>query len=199
MANVSRPRGLSPVGYLNGSPWNGAARKYYATAPAAGLFVGDPVTTSGTADANGIMGVTIGVAGSAICGVVVAVLPANDGAVSLVGTTVDLASRSLAGSTSGYVLVCDDPQVIFEIQEALTTPFAITDVGANCNFLIAAGAAAYSDSATTTAVAAPTTTSTLNLKILGLAQKPDNAVGLYAKLLVMINNHQYGSVGTAGI
>ena len=199
MANVSRPKGLVPVAYLNGAPWNGQARLYYATAPAAGLFVGDPVTLSGSGDAKGIPGVTIGVAGSAIVGVVVGVVVSEPG-VSLVGSSLDLTYRSIAGSATGYVLVADDPNIIFEIQEALTTPFAVTDIGANCNFLIAAGATVYSDSATTTAVAAPTTTATLNLKILGLAQRPDNAVGQYAELLVKINNHQYGSsTGTAGV
>lgn len=195
MANVNRPAGLKPVSYLNGSPYNGQARLYYATATADGLFVGDPVKLSGTGDANGIPGVVEATAAAPVLGVIVGVVVAQPG-VSLVGTNIDLTTRSIGASASGYVMVADDPNIVFEIQEALTTPFAVTDIGGNCDFVVLPGATAYSDSATTTAVDAPTTTAALTLKILGLAQRPDNAVGQYAKILVKINNHQLAnSVG----
>jgi hypothetical protein len=199
MANISKPCGLKPVGYLDGSPWNGQARKYFATAPAAGLFVGDPVTLSGTGDAQGIPGAVIGVAGSAIIGVVVGVLPTQAG-VSQVATTLDLTSRSLAANATGYILVADDPAILFEIQDGMTSTFAqVTDIGQNTNFLIAAGTNVYSDSGTTTATTV-TGTTTANLKILGFSQREDNTPGTqYAKLLVKINNHVFVGTGTAAI
>ena len=44
------------------------------------------------------------------------------------------------------------------------------------------------------------TTATLQVRILGLVDREDNEVGVNAKLLVKINNHQYGShTGTAGV
>lgn len=207
MANVSRPSGLKPVGYLGGSPWNGQARIYYVpVGNATALYVGDPVTRlTADADTNGIPSVSIGVAGSAICGVIVGVLPTS-ASVSLVGSTIDLTRRSLPVSTAGYVLVADDPMTLFEIQEgtgtagATGTALTAAAVGNNANFVIDAGAATYSDSGTVLDNATENTTATLNLKLMGLAQREDNAFGNYAKWIVKINNHQYGSsTGTAGV
>lgn len=200
MANVNRPSGLKPVSYLNGAPYTGQARMYYrGTGDANAIYVGDPVTLGGTADANGVADVVLGTAGSAIVGVVVGVMVTTGGGTSQVAATLDLTKRSLAVSTAGYLLVADDPNLIFEIQDGQTVPTAVTDIGQNTNFLIAAGGTTYSDSGTVTA-ATLTGTTTANLKLMGFAQRVDNAPGQYAKLLVKINNHVYGaSTGTAVI
>ena len=207
MANVSRPKGLVPVGYLGGSSWNGQARIYYVpVGNATALYVGDPVTRlTADGDANGIPSVSIGVAGAAVCGVIVGVLPTYPG-VSLVGSSLDLTRRSLPVSTAGYVLVADDPNILFEIQEgtgtagATGTALTVSAIGNNANFVIDAGATTYSDSGTVLDNTTEATTATLNLKIMGLAQREDNAFGNYAKWIVKINNHQYGSsTGTAGV
>jgi len=42
-------------------------------------------------------------------------------------------------------------------------------------------------------------TATLNFRLLGFVQRPDNEIGASAKMLVGFNRHQYGSVGTTGI
>lgn len=206
MANVSKPCGLKPVGYLGGSPWNGQARIYYVPATnATALYVGDPVTRlTADADTNGIPSVSIGVAGSAICGVIVGVLPTS-ASVSLVGSTIDLTRRSLPVSTAGYVLVADDPNILFEVEEGTTagaagTALTASAVGNNANFIVLAGAKTYADSGTLLDNATEATTATLNLKLMGLAQREDNAFGARAKWIVKINNHQYGShTGTVGV
>ena len=36
------------------------------------------------------------------------------------------------------------------------------------------------------------TTNTLPIQMLGLAQKPDNAIGAYARILCRFNNHEFG-------
>ena len=200
MANVSRPKGLVPVGYLNGAPWNGQARLYAVDASQAALYVGDPVTLIATStNATGLANVGIGVAGSAIIGVIVGVVVTTSG-VSQVATNLDLTRRSLPASTAGFVLVADDPNIIFEIQDGLAAGTPLADIGQNTNFLIAAGATTYSDSGTTSA-ATTTGGTTDNLKILGFAQREDNTpASASAKLLVKINNHVYGSsTGTASI
>ena len=200
MANVSKPCGLKPVSYLNGSPYNGQARLYAIDASQAALYVGDPVTlVASSTNAQGLANIGIGVAGSAIIGVIVG-FPVATAGVSLVGTTIDLTRRSNAASTAGYALVCDDPNVIFEVQDGLAAGTPLADIGQNTNFLIAAGATIYSDSGTTSA-ATTTGGTTDNLKILGFAQREDNTpAAQYAKLLVKINNHVYGaSTGTAAI
>jgi len=206
MANVTKPSGLKPVGYLNGSPWNGQARIYYVpVGNATALYVGDPVTRlTADGDANGIPSVAIGVAGSAICGVIVGVLPTYPG-VSLVGSTIDLTRRSLPVSTAGYVLVADDPNILFEVEEGVTgsaagTALTVSAIGNNANFVVIAGAKTYSDSGTLLDNSTEAVTATLNLKLMGLAQREDNAFGARAKWIVKINNHQYGShTGTAGV
>ena len=206
MANVSKPTGLKPVGYLNGSPWNGQARMYYVPSTnATALYVGDPVTRlTASADVNGVPSVSIGVAGSAICGVIVGIVVASAG-VSLVGSTIDLTRRSLPVSTAGYVLVADDPAIIFEVEEGTTasaagTALTASAVGNNANFVVIAGTNTYSDSGTLVDNATEAVTATLNLKLLGLAQREDNAFGTRAKWLVLINNHQYkGGTGTLGV
>jgi hypothetical protein len=206
MANVSKPAGLKPVGYLGGSPWNGQARIYHVPSDnATALYVGDPVTRlTATADANGIPDVSIGVAGSAVCGVIVGVLPTFPG-VSLQATTLDLTRRSLPVSTEGYLLVADDPNILFEVEEGVTgsgagTALTQAAIGNNANFVIIAGASTVGDSGTLLDNSTEATTATLNLKIMSLAQREDNAFGSRAKWIVKINNHQYGShTGTAGV
>ena len=201
MANVNRPGGLKPVSYLNGAPYTGQARLYSVPVNSADLYIGDPVTLSGSADTNGLAGIAIGVAGSAIIGVVVGFLVSPPG-VSLVASNIDLTIRSIQASstTVQYALVADDANIVFEIQDGQTTPTALTDIGRNTNFLIGAGATDYSDSGTTTA-ATLTDSTTANLKLLGFTQRVDNTpASAYAKLLVRINNHVYSaSTGTAGI
>lgn len=201
MANVNRPGGLKPVSYLSGAPYTGQARLYSVPVNSADLYIGDPVTLSGNADVNGLAGIAIGVAGSAIIGVVVGFLVAPPG-VSLVATNIDLTIRSIQASATvvQYALVADDPNLIFEIQDGQTVPTSTANIGQNTNFVIAAGATDYSDSGTVTATTL-TASDTANLKLMGFAQRVDNTPATaYAKLLVKINNHAYAaSTGTAGI
>lgn len=201
MANTNRPGGLKPVSYLNGAPYTGQARLYSVPVSSSAMYIGDPVTLSGSADTNGLAGISIGIAGSAVIGVVVGFVVAPPG-VSLVATNIDLTVRSIPVSSTvvQYALVADDPNLIFEIQDGQTVPTAVTDIGQNTNFLIAAGATTYSDSGTVTA-ATLTAGTTSNLKLMGFTQRIDNSPGsAYAKLLVKINNHVYGAgTGTAVI
>ena len=201
MANVNRPGGLKPVSYLSGAPYTGQARLYSVPVNSSALYIGDPVNLSGNADTNGLSGIAIGVAGSAIIGVVVGFLVAPPG-VSLVATNIDLTIRSIQASATvvQYALVADDPNLIFEIQDGQTVPTSTANIGQNTNFLIAAGATTYSDSGTVTA-ATLTASDTANLKLMGFTQRVDNTPATaYAKLLVKINNHAYAaSTGTAGI
>jgi hypothetical protein len=104
-----------------------------------------------------------------------------------------------------YAYVLDDPNIIFEIQEggAGTNLTASTACGRNANILLGAASTAaspgvYVSQTVLTDTAAPTTTATLNLKILSLAQRPDNHFstspatgGAGQKWWVLINNHSY--------
>jgi hypothetical protein len=202
MANVNKPSGLSPVQYLNGAPWNGQAREYsvaynYGTA----LYVGDPVTLSGSSDTNGVPGVVLGGATGAIVGTIVGVgryegLIANPNNLNVIYYP----AGGDGNTNPWYVMVADDPNIIFEVQDSGNggTPLAASNIGDNANLISGTGNGFISGWQLDPSTAA--TTATLQLKVFGLVRTSDNAFGNYAKVLVKINNHVYGTgTGTAGI
>jgi hypothetical protein len=202
MANQNRPSGLSPVQYLNGSPWNGQARTYsiaynYATS----LAVGDPVTLSGSSDVNGVPGIVLATAGAnPIIGSIVGIgryesLGANPNNLNSI-----IYPANGDGNTSPwYALVADDPNILFEVQDnGASTAIAASNIGQNVQLLSGANNGFISgwgiDNANIN------NTATTQCKIMGLVRRNDNAFGQYAKFLVLINNHLYkGGTGTVGI
>lgn len=199
MANVSRVNGLHPFRYLNGAQYNGAMNLYFIpSGNASNVFVGDPVKADTTGDtaaaggkATGIQSVVPAAAGDAILGVVMgfAVDPTN------LNTP-----QFRAASTGRYVLVCDDPNVLYEVQTSNGT-LAIDQVGLNASIAAAAGSTATGSSGVTLDVATAATTATLALKIMSFSQKVDNDnTSANAKVVVKINNDQFGAgTGTAGV
>lgn len=187
MANVDRPNGLRPVKHLDGSPYNGAANLYYIdSGDGTAVAIGDAVKSSSSGDTDGIPGVIQAAAGDALRGVVVGVKPV---------TADSLIYR--AASTSRYVLVADAPDLIFEVQEdSVGGALAVTDIGRNADITVAAVN-------TTTGTSGMELDSsdikdaTAQLRVFGLVQRADNAVGTNAKWLVMINEHELK--GTAGL
>lgn len=187
MANVDTPFGLRPVRYLSGAPYNGAANVYTtASGDATAIYVGDPVILSGTAQTiNGATYADVDQAatGDVITGVVIAVLPE---------TRDSLIYR--AASTVRRLLVADDPGLVFEIQEvsggtALTT----AAIGLNANFVVGSGSTTTGQSGVELNNATEATTNTLDVQIVGLVNKEDNAAGEHAKWLVRLNRHQYSN------
>lgn len=209
MANTSKIRGFIPVKHVNGSPYNGQSN-IYATAAADGtaLFVGDPVKLAADGNAQGIQLVTKATAGAAALGVVVGVINTK---LDPVAGTMSGGSISLdtpvyrPASTAQYVLVCDAPDVVYEV-EAVTGSnasysFAVADVGQNADLATVAGSTVTGTSAAALDMSTKNTTATLQWKILGVVQRPDNEItGASTKVLVKINNAQMAAgTGTAGI
>ncbi len=208
MANANVPSGLTPVKNLNGSPWNGQANIYsIATSYATALYIGDPVVSSGTADANGVPGIAIYGGTGAIRGVIVGF--GNAGSTiagdSLMGNVVNpnIIYRPASDANQWYAMVVDDPNVIFEVQENSNgTQLAATEVGLNTVLKSGTGStvsgwllSSYSD-------ATPATTATLAVRLLGLSRYPAgaNVFGAYAKWLIQINVHELGhGTGAAGV
>jgi hypothetical protein len=199
MANSNTPFGLSPVEYLSGAKWNGQVRRYYIPSADGNAFaIGDAVVPAGSADAKGIMSVTLATPGSGLLGAIVGMGGEKYGGPSVdptnLGTTIIPATK-----TKGYyVLVADDPNIIFEVQEIGTgTPLAAADVGLNANLVAGTNNGYISGWLLTNTTEAAT--ATLDVKLLGLSQRiPDNAFGAYAKWNVLINNHYY-RVGSLGL
>lgn len=197
MANINKVAGLTPVKYLNGAKWTGQGNIYsIASDNTDAMYVGDPVTLSGTGDTLGIPGIGIGVAGATCVGVIVAVGTIREGAYINPADLTKVYAPATKASVY-YALVVDDPNVVFEIQES-GTALAATDIGLNANFVIAAPSTGGVLSGTYLGNSTKNTTSTLNLKLLGLARRSDNVFGTYAKWNVLLNNHVFRT-GVAGV
>lgn len=192
MANVDRPAGLKPVRYLNGAPWNGKARMYYCRSDyATALFIGDTVKSGGSADTLGKYAtIEASGAGGNIRGVVIGF---SDQPYSAFDAD-DLYRTYKEASKAMYCLVVDDPDVIFEVQEDNDTNDIDADmVGLNADVVATAGDTASGISGYELD-SSGTGTGTAQLRILGLVDREDNALGTHAKWEVLINEHELKSV-----
>ena len=192
MPNTDAAFGMRPVGHLDGSPWNGKVNMYYVPSTyGTALYVGDAVVSDADAGAAGVVVNGIDVegmasiaaitAGSTMRGVIVGFLPLQS----------NLERLHNPASTARIALVCDGPDVVYEIQEdSDTSTIKVGDIGKNADIVYAAGNATTGrsamelDSSTNVSTAA-------QLRILGLAKRPGNVLGSFAKLLVVINEHEF--------
>lgn len=201
MPNPNKVSGLSPVKYLNGANWDGKGRMYYVgTGETNKISIGDPVKLSGDGDSvRGIPGVVQATAGATAVGVVLAIGTNPDGGPYIDPTNLSLVAAPATKAVAYYALVADDPNTIFEIQEGgAGANLTSAAIGENIDWVAAAPATGVNVSGFYANNNAHDTTITRNMKLLGLARRPDNAFGAYAKWLVLINNHSYRA-GTTGI
>jgi hypothetical protein len=188
MANPVIDRGFVPVGTVSGAPYTGAAHVYtVAAANATAIYVGDLVTAATTSQTvNGVVyqDVVQGAVGDVFQGVVIGVLP---------DTSTSLPYR--AASTLRRLLVCDDPNVIFEAEDVSTgTPLAAADVGLNVSVVVSAGSTVTGYSGMHLDNTTEATTNTLDLKIIGVPNRADNDLAsASAKFLVRINRHRFAN------
>jgi hypothetical protein len=200
VANPNKVAGLVPVKYLGGADWDGRGRVYYIDSAEPNLLsVGDPMKLSGSGGAaNGMPGVVQATAGATCVGVLLSVGTNPYGPyVNPADLTVTQAPASKA--VNYYALIADDPNIIYEIQEGgVGSNLAVTNIGENADFVAAAAATGVRVSGFYLNNNAHDTTSTRNLKILRLVQRPDNVLGQYAKWEVLINNHSFRA-GITGV
>lgn len=186
MANANVANGLVPVRSMLGAPYNGATNAYSVPAADGTLIgIGDLVKINGTGQTiNGVVyqDVIRAAQGDVYVGVVTSVEP----------VTRDSAVYREA-SVQRIVNVADDPNLFFEIQEVSGgTQLAVNDIGLNANILVANASTATGLSGTMLDNSTPpASTNTFDLKIVGMANRQNNAVGAYAKWIVRINRHQY--------
>lgn len=193
MANSNAPSGLRLARNADGSPVSGSLQMYYVASIGTSLYEGDPVILSGSADANGVPGVTIATAGTTNrwTGTVAGIIPSP----SLVAN-----GNYLPSGTNGYVLVAEGPNVIYEVQEdSVGGALAAANVGQNIN-LIAGSGNTIQGSGWMIDSSSAGTGATLQARLLGLAVRPDNEFGDYAKWLVRINlPTETGAAGSTGV
>jgi hypothetical protein len=205
MANNDTPFGLRPVRHRNGAAYNGAVNAYYVPASyGTALFVGDPVIKTGTANTAGVSAPGAGsfTAGTlpevnkaaagdnnAITGVIVGFAPDPNG----------LERTYNPASTERVVYVCDDPDVIFEIQA--DGAIAATQVGLNAVLIYTnAGSttSGLSGAELDTTVDVPAADASNQMTIQRVVNREDNEAGTaFTKVEVKINNHTeaHGAIG----
>jgi hypothetical protein len=191
--NNDTPFGLRPVRYRDGSPYNEAVNPYFiASTYATALFIGDPVVkVAGGSNTAAVGPYPIGTLpqieratagdGNAITGVIVgfAPLPTN------------LGLQYNTASTERVAFVCDDPNVMFEIQA--DGSITATQVGLNANLIYThAGSTVTGRSGAEldTSSDAPDADASNQLTILRVVNRADNyAATTWTKVLVAINQH----------
>ena len=203
MANVSKISGLAPVAYLNGSPWNGQARTYYIPSTDTNAYaIGDPVDIAGSSDTTGVPSVTLATAGNnsganRILGAIVGVLGTKYGSAAAGINNPNTIIVPATKTQDYYVMVADDPNIIFEIQEGGTgTALAAAQVGLNCD--LASGTNNGYVSGWVLDNAVTSTSANFQMNLLMLSQNSSNAFGSYAKWLCKINLHRRAA-STAGV
>ena len=207
MANINRPKGLSPVQNVDGSPWSQGSTLFYVANDASNSYaIGDIVQLTSGSDASGIPAVTkwggTVAAATLPVGVIVGIRVADPG-VSLVGNSLALEKTYLpVNSGPHYLYVVTDPATVFEIQGD-STAWATTNANQNCNVTITANQTTLGNGApySNTVATAPASTNSLPLQIQGIIQRADNAYGAYAALLVRFNVHAFigAATGRTGV
>lgn len=187
--------GLRLVGRIGGGEAHVAEYNVPSTDSTA-LYVGDVVKipdTTGAMDSDGRkINITQAVASDATkLGVVVGFRP--DASLPFTG-------QYRAASTQRYVLVCDDPQALYEVQEdGLGAVVTKAQIGAmnNADIIVAAGSTATGLSGTMLD-SSTYTTSAADLKILGVRKDHSNvgALAAGAVLLVRILSAEAALVAT---
>lgn len=203
MASVSRLNGLRPVKSITGAPYTGQANVYFVpSSDSTVIMTGDLVKLAGGArDATGVPTVTRAVAGDPTVGVVVGILFSGVGDTQNVPPVNDLNTPIYRrASTDRYLLVADDPQLVFEAQLSAAGSYTAADMSLNANFRATAGNTSTGASGFDVDISTKATTATLPLKLVGVPNRPDNVVGdSFLNVYVMINNHQLKGTGVLGV
>jgi hypothetical protein len=181
--------GFTCIGSLS-SNYDGKGRTYAVPSSHASLIaIGDVVTETGTADANGDAQVDVATASTIVTGVIVGIKPDY--------STEALGDIKIAASTAGTVIVNCDPNAEYEV-DVSNGPLVLADVGLNANLV--ATAATTSGGLTTsnmtlnaTGVA---TTATLQFRIVRLLT---SAAGVLGGRAVVRVNKSINNTGGTGI
>lgn len=201
MPNQVAPRGFVPSRYRSGSVWIGAVNMYVIPASDVTIIsVGDAVKSAPNGDANGIPAIAKAVAGDTVRGVVVGILLVIPNNPSFAGTNLDLTIQNVPAvkTRAYYALVVDDQDVMFEIQDDGLAALTATACNKNANFTVVNPVSPQQMSQTVLTTASVAVTAALPLKLIGLAQKANNAFGVNASWLVIFNQHEFNG-NTAGI
>ena len=191
---ASERTGFHPVGTLSGSPWQGSVKAYSVAAGAADIFVGDPVVLVGDGSVNTMNAAAINASNcvGVMVGRVVSQKQDASGTINLDNSNTDPKLETLYSDAAGYVLVCDSPDVILEVDadEALT----VAAVGNNAN--VAKAAAGGNTLTGKSGMRLDATVATASGNPFKIVAKPKGA-DIYANTVhVVFNNHAFSRPST---
>jgi hypothetical protein len=210
MANADTPFGLRPIRHRTGAPYNGACNPCYVNATyGTALFIGDPVIK--VAGGSNAASVSVPGGGTFAIGTLPEIEKATAGDTNrITGVIVgfsplptNLEQKHNPASTQRVAYVCDDPDVIFEIQADGAIPAA--SVGLNAVVIYThsgSTATGLSGVELDTTSDVPAADASNQLLIVRAVNREDNDTTLtHAKVEVLINQHteSQGTVGTLGI
>ena len=192
MANLDAPNGFWPSRHLTGGTIR--ANEYeIADAYASNIFSGDIVKLATTgyiqvaaAGDTNLIGVFQGVQWTA-----------SDGEVKF--SRYWPASTSVKTGTKVKAFVYDDPNIVFAVQPLSSTAYTKDMEGANCDIKAEHSGSTSTGQSGMEADISSVGTSTANLRIIRLIDRPDNALGTHAKIEVKILEHLNAPAGTSGI
>jgi hypothetical protein len=124
---------------------------------------------------------------------------ANDGTVIQIAATEASIGAALTYAASGaQVLVADDPQQLFVAQADDATIDAQTDLILNASVVVGSPNATYKRSGMQVDASTVAVTQGLELKIIAVKPRVDNALGSKVDVVCKINQHQLAN-NTAGV
>jgi hypothetical protein len=190
---VSAPYGLEPINSLDGKPYAGAIRQIpIAAGFGTAIFNGDTVQTN----ADGFLIKSTLTSTGVMVGVCMGGQYVNSSGQTVQGQYIPaLASTS---TNLAYAYVVDDQQALFKVAvvaEGTTTMATATRavVGANVPLVVNAGSTITGNSAFGVTTTGAGTTAAIPLRVIDVVEQTATAPGVYAELLVKINQHQYNN------
>lgn len=208
MSQVSRINGFRLIKNLAGGAMTAQTEMaFMPSTDATVVMVGDAVQLAGDARAaTGVPTVTRQATATGVpFGIVVGITFEGMGDLNNVPPVNDLNTPIYRrANTDRYVMVCTDPNAVYEVQIAGAGPAAAAAtalVGLNGQFTLTAGNTSTGASGMQLDSAGTATTATLPLKILGITNRPDNIPGdPFLSYLVKLNAPTLGTgTGAAGV
>jgi len=193
MANADRPRGLTPIRHMNGSPWNGAMEIYYhSTANGVAVYKGSIVQSD----------VGLAAPSSDPLGIYACVVMATDADADVLGvawafgktpqlmTRVDdlAAANYCPLSTGMYIGVITDPSVVYLIQDDGTTLTA-AQIGLNTDVVSNTSGSTVTGRSSGELEQGSLVATTAQLRILRVHNRPDNELGAWCDYEVVFNEN----------
>ena len=192
---TNAPFGFRPVRYLNGSPYNGATIRAIASATTTAIGLGQPVALA----ADGAL-VAVSVTTQLIYGYAMGFEASGGGSptgsdLSQAGTNA-VFSNAKATTQGGFVHVALAPGLVCAVQMTDGIVASAALIGGNTEIANSAPNMAFGVSRAE--VAADSSATLRQFNVVGIHSIPD-ASGTFQEVLVVANEHFFGSAGITGV